>query len=321
MNFVERFLRCDLGVLPYNSIISNDGMIQYYNWWDANDSEAIWFTSFLRKHSLLNKRINFFSVFGSPYYIKRKVAKERESINIFFTGENVSATGVSRRFRRYEDHMLDVVDFSLGFSYRAEENYLRFPLWIMYLFKPDASFEDINKKIKEINTSKVDFSRRNIDCAVIARHDSNGIRGRICDSLSEYFDIKYEGSWRNNSRLLKEEYGDNKFKYLSHTKFNICPENADEPGYVTEKIFGAFGAKTIPIYWGAGACPEEKILNQNAFLYWNDSPQFYKELEMLYKNEKEYLDFISQPIFKEGADEIIWGHFDSLKNHIENLMD
>lgn len=44
----------------------------------------------------------------------------------------------------------------------------------------------------------------------------------------------------------------NKIEVLKNYKFSICYENQNHiKGYVTEKIFDCFYAKTIPIYWGA----------------------------------------------------------------------
>lgn len=42
-----------------------------------------------------------------------------------------------------------------------------------------------------------------------------------------------------------------KYSTLNRFKFNICFENCEFPGYVTEKIFDSFLAGSIPIYYGA----------------------------------------------------------------------
>lgn len=319
MNFWAKFLKCDLGILPYNQFSTADNSINYINWWESRGAEDIWFTKFIRKNVKCEKNFFFYSVFGSPLYIKRRSFFERNSINIFYTGENVSASGISRRFRRYSNHMLDVVDFSMGFEYIEDRKYFRFPLWITYLFPPDSTYKTVKEIINKINTQKIDVSDRVIECSNVSRHDKNGIRGRICDSISEIVDINYDGIWRNNSVLLREEYRDNKKKYLSHVKFNICPENANESGYVTEKIFESLYSGAIPIYWGANGHPEGDIINQDAFLYWDGSKSFNERLELLSRNGKEYEEFATQRRFKEGAEDIIWNYFEILKSKI-NLL-
>lgn len=45
---------------------------------------------------------------------------------------------------------------------------------------------------------------------------------------------------------------DSKIDTFSQYKFAICYENIkDQPGYITEKIFDAFFAGCVPVYWGA----------------------------------------------------------------------
>lgn len=45
---------------------------------------------------------------------------------------------------------------------------------------------------------------------------------------------------------------ESKIDVLSQYKFTICYENAQKiEGYITEKIFDCFFAKTVPVYWGA----------------------------------------------------------------------
>ncbi|MDE6886408.1 MAG: hypothetical protein K2P17_05175 [Helicobacteraceae bacterium] len=46
------------------------------------------------------------------------------------------------------------------------------------------------------------------------------------------------------------DFQSSKHKWLQHYKFNICFENASYNGYLTEKLFDAFAAGCIPIYWG-----------------------------------------------------------------------
>ncbi len=67
---------------------------------------------------------------------------------------------------------------------------------------------------------------------------------------------------------------------LSKYKFCICYENlSGEKGYITEKIFDCFQAKTVPIYWGAENI--EDYVDKNTFI---DRRRF--------KNNHELLKFI-----------------------------
>lgn len=319
MNVFERFIRCDIGFLPFNQCSTADGVFSYINWWTDKEPEKIWFTNFFRKHCNFNEGINFYSVFGSPIYIKRRVSCEKERKHVFYTAENVSYNAISRRFKRYGDHLMDYMDLSMGFDYRSDNNYLRFPVWIITNFSPDSTYESIKRKINEMNSPDFSYDSRDITCSMIARHDAKGIRKQICDSLSTFVEINYEGAWRNNSQVMREKFNNNKLEFLSHVKFNICPENANTHGYVTEKIFDSFKSKCIPIYWGASGKPESDLIDERAFLYWDGSDSFYNNFDLLLSNKKAYLDFVAQPRFKEGAEDVVWSYFLSLRDKINEM--
>ena len=67
-----------------------------------------------------------------------------------------------------------------------------------------------------------------------------------------------------------------KFEVTAKYKFNFCPENSVFPGYVTEKIFDAFAAGSVPVYKGA---PDiEHYVPKNCFVDIRD----FKDLTELF---------------------------------------
>ena len=70
-------------------------------------------------------QIEFFSVFGDS----KKIERSQTPCKVFFTGENLNHTCVE-----YKGNCLDKVDLSLGFDYFDADNWLRFPLWLLYFF-------------------------------------------------------------------------------------------------------------------------------------------------------------------------------------------
>ncbi len=79
-------------------------------------------------------------------------------------------------------------------------------------------------------------------------------------AVPELIDI-YGRGWptaakvREDSRGLKNESGyrsweDRKWAILKHYGFNLCWENMDIPGYVSEKFWDNLRACTLPLYWG-----------------------------------------------------------------------
>jgi hypothetical protein len=105
--------------------------------------------------------------------------------------------------------------------------------------------------------------------------------------------------------------------------FNICPENSNAYGYVTEKIFDAIYAGCIPIYWGSYNEPEKDILNQEAIIFWDKggaNESAIQEVEELYNNKKLLLEFLHQPRLKDGAEEKIVDYFSQLQEKIKILL-
>lgn len=109
---------------------------------------------------------------------------------------------------------------------------------------------------------------------------------------------------------------EDKCKIISNYKFNICFENVAYPGYITEKIFDAFLAKTIPVYFGApdisNFIPLNSYIDASKFSSVNDLVNYIVEIdqieaETLIQNGQKFLQSSKALKFSyEGiADEII----------------
>ena len=96
-----------------------------------------------------------------------------------------------------------------------------------------------------------------------------GYRERFCRALSTYKPVRAPGGSMNNCQDLAADrnaadWQAAKTAYLRRFKFTIAFENSRRPGYVSEKLFDAFAADTVPIYWGD---PEiETIVNPTALV-------------------------------------------------------
>lgn len=273
------------------------------NFWYSKDYTKLWFYQFLSYRGLLNKNINFnfISVFGD------KPTFDKEEINIFFCGENTALNG----FKKFKSHWVNEVDISLGFNEINATNYLRFPLWILYIIPANAELEDIKKIFNNYNSANQNY--RAFEYSLIASHDKNGIRKSILKSLKGK-KVICAGKFNNNTNILKEKYEDNKTEFLKEVKFNICPENSNTKGYVTEKVFEAISCGCIPIYWGAENNPEPDILNKDCIIFFDNKnkSQLIKDIEsMNYKN--------NSPI-KENAAELVWELLNSFEKMIEKKV-
>lgn len=86
---------------------------------------------------------------------------------------------------------------------------------------------------------------------------------------------------------------ENKHDILSKYKFSLCYENVEkEKGWVTEKIFDCFNARTVPIYWGAENITD--YIPKETFI---DRRDFKNDLELLLFiksiNETSYAQYIA----------------------------
>jgi hypothetical protein len=99
------------------------------------------------------------------------------------------------------------------------------------------------------------------------------------DSLSMYPDLLNKSCYHSIELL----------NVFNKYKFIICYENSYADGYITEKIFNCFFAKTIPIYKGS-----EKItnyINKNSFI--NGRDNFIDKIIEIKDNEVLYNNYIN----------------------------
>ena len=297
--------------------------IKITNWWFGEEyiENIIFRTSknILEKYNInllyteYNPNIEVFSVFGD----KNKIYESNSNIKIFFTSEPVTT-----KFNKYKDYCLNICDLSIGFHYLKNNNYIRLPLWF-FPISPISTIDKnkIRKKIKNINNTKY---KKIKFASLIARWDGiDNLRTTIYNNLINIDEIKCPSKLLYNDDTLKKEFNDNKIEYLKQFKFNICPENCIEDGYITEKIINAFQSGSIPI-WNGDKNIEGDVINKNAVLYWekdNDNYALIKEIEKLHRDDNLYDKFISQPKFNiDIAVDYIYTQTTLLHKKIEEIL-
>ncbi len=295
--------------------------IRFYNW--IGESNGFWMKKFIESRKIpfsTKQSIAFFSVFGEKFLIKTDSSK----VKVFFTGENVHRSEHGFSFQSYENYALDSgIDLALGFDYEESDSYLRFPLWLFYLFNPeDTTLSGIKKVCNKLSDHSREETNSKRFCSLVSGHDPNGLRKEIYDSLHFIDEVSCGGRFMNNTDELKRIYNNNKIHYLEQFKFNICPENSNTSGYVTEKIMEAIMSGAIPIYWGSDNHPEREILNQDAIIFWNKEGDNAKNIELinsLHQTPAMYKEFYSQPRLKPDAAEVIYEIFSNFESKLRKL--
>lgn len=299
-------------------VANRNQQIQYYNWWQQ-DAYSHWLGDFIEKRGLLNgtrKTIALCSVFDD----ERILDKLDTDVRIFFSGENLHNV----RHSQYADYRLSgkcPFDLGIGFDYFEAENYLRFPLWMMYMFAPNATEDDICRRCEQLRYPPI--GDKNKFCSLVARADWNGVRGNIADEVAFIDEVNFPSSFRHNDDSLQNDFGNDKVAYLKQFKYNICPENTNAYGYVTEKVFESIAAGCIPIYWGSFGNPEPDILNIESILFWNkdvDNSGVIETIRQGFFSSNIYMDFATQPRLKDNAESIIIQRFNMLESKLRQLI-
>ncbi len=100
------------------------------------------------------------------------------------------------------------------------------------------------------------------------------------DSIRQYDNIVGKSCY-NSIELLE---------VFNSYKFIICFENSSNDGYITEKIFNCFFAKTIPIYWGSNV--SSNYFNTESYINYNDN-DWIDKVKLLNTDEQMYNEYIN----------------------------
>lgn len=316
-----------------NPLTSSDGHISYYNWWNKQPADEIWFTNFLQKRGYLKRyskaRFVFFSSLGNLNLFRLDTIIHPCPHNrkrLYFNGENNHYPGFAPYLHNLLDHK--AIDLSLGFDYTDDPRYMRFPLWILEMFPPESTEKDIRRICDHLKHQRWDTSMRSRFCALVSGNRGPNDPGaqrrtRLVESLNTIATVDCAGKLLHNTDELKERFNDNKAEFLKQYKFYICPENASVEGYVTEKVFHAIGSGCIPIYWGSNNNPEPDVLNHDAILFWNpdgDNGALLQQVGELQNDPTRYREFFEQPRMQPDAWQVVANYFNNLEQHLDALL-
>lgn len=286
-----------------------------------------WLYRFIESRKYLdykNRTIAVFGVNGSEHSGNQYAIKfNRCDYKLFYTIENVHE--VQSPWKVYDDLLLknNRINLSLGFDFIDHSKYVRFPFWIMTTFKPEDDYKTIRNKCENLSTHKIDLALRSRFCSFISRVDYFGDRLYFYDQVNSVGHVDCDGKFLHNNDDLWSIYKDDKREFLRLYKFNLCPENTNYKGYVTEKLFDAIYSGCVPIYWGSENKPEPDILNHSAIFFLNrnaENSAVLKELEELNRNPKLYKLFAEQNRLSKNAPEIIYNFFDRLDKKLKEII-
>ncbi|WQZ85678.1 fucosyltransferase [Helicobacter pylori] len=279
------------------------------NWWPLKNSEKKGFRDFIlhvilkqRHKIILHQNPNEPSdlVFGSPIGSARKILSYQNTKRVFYTGEN-------------EVPNFNLFDYAIGFDELDFNNrYLRMPLYYAYLHykakivndttspyklkadslyalkKPSHCFKENHPHLCAVVNGKTDPLKRGF-ASFVASNPNAPKRNAFYDALNAIEPVTGGGAVKNT---LGYKVG-NKSEFLSQYKFNLCFENSQGYGYVTEKILDAYFSHTIPIYWGSPSVAQD--FNPKSFVNVCDFKNFDEAIDYikyLHTHPNAYLDML-----------------------------
>ncbi|EKE91342.1 glycosyltransferase family 10 domain-containing protein [Helicobacter pylori] len=239
-------------------------------------------------------------VFGSPLGSARKILSYQNAKRVFYTGEN-------------EVPNFNLFDYAIGFDeLDFRDRYLRMPLYYdrlhhkaesvndttaPYKIKPDSlyalkkpshHFKENHPHLCAVVNDESDPLKRGF-ASFVASNPNAPKRNAFYDALNSIEPVTGGGSVKNTLGYNVK----NKNEFLSQYKFNLCFENSQNYGYVTEKIIDAYFSHTIPIYWGSPSVAKD--FNPKSFVNVCDFKNFDEAIDYvryLHTHPNAYLDML-----------------------------
>ncbi|GAA8000231.1 glycosyltransferase family 10 [Helicobacter pylori] len=277
------------------------------NWWGDKEVEEfkkniLYFILSQRYTITLHQNPNKPSdlVFGNPLEQARKILSYQNTKRVFYTGEN-------------EAPNFNLFDYAIGFDeLDFNDRYLRMPLYYAYLHykaeivndttspyklktdslytckKPSHKFKENHPHLCALIHNESDPLKRGF-ASFVASNPNAPKRNAFYEALNSIEPVAGGGSVRNTLGYNVK----NKSEFLSQYKFNLCFENSQGYGYVTEKIIDAYFSHTIPIYWGSPSVAKD--FNSKSFVNVHDFNNFDEAIDYiryLHTHPNAYLDML-----------------------------
>ncbi|WRF28040.1 fucosyltransferase [Helicobacter pylori] len=277
------------------------------NWWGDEEikefkKSVLYFILSQRYTITLHQNPNKPSdlVFSNPLGSARKILSYQNTKRVFYAGEN-------------EVPNFNLFDYAIGFDELDFNNrYLRMPLYydrlhhkaesvndttapyklknnsLYALKKPSHHFKENHPHLCAVVNDESDPLKRGF-ASFVASNANAPIRNAFYDALNAIEPVTGGGAVKNTLGYNIK----NKNEFLSQYKFNLCFENTQGYGYVTEKIIDAYFSHTIPIYWGSPSVAKD--FNPKSFVNVCDFKDFDEAIDYvryLHTHPNAYLDML-----------------------------
>lgn len=237
------------------------------------------------KYQLVNKQNsdNYDLIIDGPF--GKEEIRNKKAIKIFYTAEAIKP-------------VTENYDLAIGFNYDSSHNYIRIPVNYMIDYSGGRSMNVTNSR------GKCDLNKPYFACYLVSngreQYNAVALRDRLFYRLSLYKRVESGGAHLNNRGELVAK--DKTKEFLSKCKFIISYENQSFPGYITEKVFQAYDAGSIPIYYSDQEAVKD--INKKSIIF---APDFATETDLVEyikkidQNDKLYCDIWNERIITDPA--------------------
>ena len=213
----------------------------------------------------------------------------KNEINILISIENLPHWNWHLHYTKYHEYDNDMVDiFFYNHKYKVEitDKYLMIPTVI-------SRVEYFKQVENTLLFKETPFKEKKFAFIINSSLLNKPIMEKCKAILQQYGEVDTIANYRhelNGTHI----YNDPRFlEVFNRFKFIICVENSHGDGYITEKIFNCFLAKTVPIYNGCDITPH--YINRNSYFNAYTLENNIDKLLILRDNETKYNEFVSLP--------------------------
>ena len=207
-------------------------------------------------------------------------------------------------------------DLYIGFDYIDNPKYARLPFGYFNGCGYGSNGDHHRFETRPAcNPNKKDFA-----CFLVsanADQDASNLRVKTFHMLSLYKKVLSGGRLLNNIGYTVPP--NQTMKFLSRCKFVIAYENQTSPGYITEKVFNAYFAGAVPIYYGHPSVLSD--INRKAIIYAGDFfnlTELVEYIKTVDNNNDLYCKIYNENLIRKGRCSIM---VNSLKQKFCRLLE
>lgn len=229
----------------------------------------------------------------SSIQLSDKSLLRQEEVNIIICIENCTNWTHYNHYNNYGDYGNDMIDIFIYNHISSMYKNINQTIAIPTLYMRINYYNSVKNYYELLPQLSCPFNSKKF-CLLINKSNLNSNIYKAFDMLKPYGEVDNINMYNEKITTVSCYNSVELLEVFNLYKFIICFENSYNDGYVTEKIFNCFLAKTIPIYYGSPIV--DKFLNTDSFI---NIPNGTLEtfdvsvIEKLRDNEEQYNNMIN----------------------------